>query len=352
MHQVCSQYPAGRQLRAVLNARAFYISEKYNLSYCRVAKVGSTFWTQVFMTLAGIKPIDRIANEGKTMFDMSRDESHEAMKTHTDLTIGINDKRIHSTTSFLVARNPYSRLFSSYIDQIYLPNKWYVATFMVLKGSRKGQQKRCGSDVTFNEFLSAISTYMLKNLPNDPHWAPIFSICLPCVTNVDILAKQETFNEDAEYILNVAGVDQSVQDEVKRVLGEEYIENALSTLVDTYVNKAHDPKMIRKGCISESKIAERIWTAFQIQGYIHNDVAFPAKKFKSSSLFETKRILSKLVLQAMDERPLSGEERNAQRHTWKLRFWKQVSIKTLQKVQSAYHEDFLVFQYDLDPNEM
>ncbi|XP_045170799.2 carbohydrate sulfotransferase 10-like [Mercenaria mercenaria] len=346
MRHICSQYPKRRQLLAVLKSKVFYISEKYKLSYCRVAKVGSTFWTQVFMTLAGIKPKD-----GKSLFDIPRDESHETMKEHEELTLNIHDKRIKETTSFMVARNPYSRLFSSYIDQIFLPNKWYAATFMI-SGAKNPERKKCGSDVTFDEFLRAVSGFTIRHMSNDPHWAPIFSICLPCETNIDILAKQETFNEDAEYILNVAGVEQTTRHEVKRVLKNNYIEHSLSTLVHTYVTKAHDRKMIRKGCISESKIAERIWNAFQIQGYIHNDIQFPEENFKSSSASETEQTLTKLVLEAAEKRLLTSEERNKQRHNWQVHFWKKVAPATLQKVQDAYYEDFHVFQYDLDPNTM
>lgn len=346
MHQICSQYPKRRQLLAVLKTRVFYISEQYKLSYCRVAKVGSTFWTQVFMTLAGVKD-----QNGKSIFEIPRDESHDAMKMHEELTVDIHDSKIKGTTSFLVARNPYSRLFSSYIDQIYLPNKWYAASFMIFGNNAHGRRK-CGSDVTFNEFLGAVTTYMLKYWPNDLHWAPIFSICLPCETSIDILAKQETFNEDAEYILNITGVPKSIRDEVNRALEDNFIERSLSTLVHTYVTKAHDPKMIKKGCISELKIAERIWTAFQIQGYIHNDIEFSEELFQSSSATETEQKLSKLVLEAAERRPLTPKERALQRHNWQIHFWKQVTPNILQKVQDAYYEDFNVFQYDLDPNKM
>ncbi|XP_060566211.1 carbohydrate sulfotransferase 11-like [Ruditapes philippinarum] len=346
MHRFCSQYPKRRRLVAMLKTNVFYISEKYKLSYCRVAKVGSTFWTQVFMTLAGIKPQD-----GQSLFNVPRDESHDQIKEHEELTMDLKDDRINNFTSFMVARNPYSRLFSSYIDQIFLPNKWYVASFMIF-GTEKGSRKRCGNDVTFDEFLRTVSRNTIRRMPNDLHWAPIFSICLPCDTKIDMLAKHETFNEDAEYILNVTGVEQTTRDEVDRVLKENYISHSLSTLVHTYVTKAHDRTQIRKGCITEIQIAERIWKAFQIQGYIHNDLHFPAAEFKSSSASETEKSLTKLVSEASELRPLTSQERNTQRHNWQIYYWKTVTPEVLLKVQDAYYEDFLLFNYDFDPNTM
>lgn len=352
LRHVCSQYPRRRLLDAVLKptGRLFYISEKYKLSYCRVAKVGSTFWTQVFMALAGVKPGTALASENESLFNIARDESHDAMKNMEHLTMEPTDQRIHSTTSFLVARSPYSRLFSSYIDQVFLPNKWYKAAKMI--ENEKDKRKRCGNDLTFNEFLLGISHFMIEKKPNDPHWSPIFSLCTPCETQIDIIAKQEQFNEDAEYILDLAGVEQSVRDEVKNALKEDYTEHYIPNMIRTYVAKAHDENNIKKNCVSERKIAELIWNAFHIQGYVHNDIKFPSDRFSSSSNSDTVDNLSKLVVEAVKQHPVSSEERDKQRHDWQVHYWKQIAPTTLEKVQDAFYEDFLAFQYDMDPNKM
>lgn len=353
MRHVCSFYPKRRTINRYIKGTLFYISEKQKLSYCRVAKVGSTFWTQAFLTLSGVST-DQVKNaNSSSLFDLPRDESHDILKQHKELQMPISDRRIQETTSFLVARNPYSRLFSSYIDQIYLPNKWFLGSYMVPgKGKQSQSRKRCAKDITFEEFLKSVTGFILKSSTLDLHWAPIFSICKPCLTNVDILAKQETFNEDAEYILNLVGVDKTVKDEIDNSLKEVNKEFSLAGLVHTYVTKAHDRTNVKKDCISEKGIAERIWSAFQIQGHIHNNAIFPSDRFKSSSKQETEENLTKLVLEAVKQRSLSSTEKNNQREQWKRHFWQQVSLETLQKVQDAFLEDFIVFGYDLDPNKM
>ena len=345
MRTVCSQYPIRRQVKTRLSGRLFYISEKHSLSYCRVAKVGSTFWTQVFMTLGNISPVAKKDMQKETMFDKPRDEVHQEMKKHSNLTMPFSDSRVHTTTSFLVTRNPYSRLFSSYIDQIFLPNKWLQAAKMV----KSAERRECGSDVTFEEFLNYISSGILKGGSCDLHWAPIFSICLPCNTDINFVAKQETFNEDAEYILNYVGVEQPVKDEVKRAVGQNLIENSLGTLVHTYVSKGHSTK---KGCITEKDLAKKLWTAFQIQGYIYNGIQFPEHKFQDVSQANIKGILLNAVLDAVHKRKLSSAEREKQRHAWKVHYWQQVSKTTLDLVQDAYYEDFHVFGYNIDPSQM
>ena len=344
MRKVCTQFPKRRRLLGnIQQSRLFYLSEKYKLSYCRVAKVGSTFWTQVFMTLLGIKPEYNKAVD--SVFEVPRDEAHETIKLHENILMELTDKRIHSTTSFLVARNPYSRLFSSYIDQIYLPNKWDIARYIV----RDPKRRKCGNDITFNEFLLFVSISIIRNYSLDLHWSPIFSLCLPCETKIDILAKQETFAEDTEYILNLVGVEEATVEEIKRAASENSAEASIASLVHTYVTKGHD---IEKGCISESALAERIWHAFQIQGYIHNDIAFPNGTFKNILPSELETKLTETVLSAVKTQPLTSYERVNQRQEWKTSFWSEVSNKTLAKVQDAFFEDFLFFQYDSDPAKM
>jgi hypothetical protein len=219
---------------------------------------------------------------------------------------------------------------------------------MIFTPKDVGNRKRCGNDVTFDEFLNAISRYAIQKMPNDLHWSPIFSICKPCDTNIDIIAKQETFNEDTEYILNLAGVDSHIREEVTNVLKADYAKYSLRNLIYTYVTKAHDPENIKKDCITEIQIAERIWKAFQIQGYIHNDLKFPSDKFSNSTPADTILNLSELVLEAVDAHPLSSSKREQQRRNWSIHFWKHVSPATLEMVQDAFFEDFFVFQYDMD----
>lgn len=344
MRRACSQFPKRRRLLGnITQTRLFYLSEEYKLSYCRVAKVGSTFWTQVFMTLLGIKP--EYSKDVESAFQIPRDEAHQTIQLFKNILMELNDKRIHSTTSFLVARNPYSRLFSSYIDQIYLPNKWDKARKMIGDKNRR----KCGNDITFNEFLSYISTAMIRNYYMDLHWSPIYSICLPCQTKVDILAKQETFAEDTEYILNLVGVDKAIVDKVKRAAAASADENTIPSLVHTYVVKGHD---VEKGCISEVALAERIWHAFQIQGHIHNDITFPRETFKNVAGSQLETVLTYTIMSAIENKKLTSSERANQRQNWKVSFWNKVSNKTLGKVQDAFFEDFLVFQYDLDPATM
>ncbi|XP_052806298.1 carbohydrate sulfotransferase 12-like [Mya arenaria] len=347
LRSACVMYPKRRIVKAVLSSKPlFYLSDRHKLSYCRVAKVGSTFWTQVFLSLHGVNRRQGKQDADDTVFDLPRDAAHGKMKQHGNITTK-SVERLNGTTSFLVARSPYSRLFSSYIDQIYLPNKWNIARSMGIKGDK------CGNNVTFGQFLMSISSKILDRKLTDLHWAPIYSICMPCDYKIDMVAKQETFNDDVEYILDKANVEQHIRDEVNKAINEQnLIEHSLQTLVGTYVTKGHHRPIIPKGCVSEKELARRIWHAFQIQGYIHNDVEFPEREFNDVTEEETEARLQKAVNEAVERRKLSGGERAAQRHAWMVKFWKGVSSEVLKMSHDAYYEDFFMFGYDIDPSIM
>lgn len=84
-----------------------------NLNYCKVPKCGSTFWMQVFLTLEKIKSVEDVFGSGRNKY-----HTIAMNKTSTWDHVSSNDVIFH------VTRNPYSRLYSVYIDKIYLPGFW------------------------------------------------------------------------------------------------------------------------------------------------------------------------------------------------------------------------------------
>ena len=346
MRQACASIPPIRHLSGKLNSyRLFYVAEKYKLSYCRVAKAGSTFMAQLFMTLAGIDPKFHDYGNAQTMFELPKDLTHKAMKRNSALSMFIDDKRVQLTTSFILARNPYSRLFSSYIDQIYLPNRWPETSHMVSDSKRK----ECGNDVTFNEFLAHIADSMLTKKSVEIHWAPIFTLCLPCETHIDIVAKQESFVEDIDFILGYSGVEPEVRELINMAASANILISEIPDKIQALVKKGQS---INRGCMSEQDLARRIWTAFQIQGHIRNEDSFPVYKFENILHDELEETLVPLIEEAVVKMSLTPRQIASQRHNWQLKFWKDISSETLRNIQAAYYEDFSLFGYNIDPNKM
>jgi len=340
LRTACTTFPESRAHLANMKAGpVYFLSRRHHLGYCRVAKAGSTFWAQIFLTLEGA---DATRDEGA--FGLTRDEVHAAVRRHPDISVNYTDPELLEATSFLVARDPYSRLFSAYIDQFYLPNKWHFSKFI-------SRDDACGSNISFRQFINFASAMIIKKMAySDPHYAPIFTLCMPCESNVNFVAKHETFNDDTDFILNHADIDDTIRKEINLAIQQHStIDRSLESLVETYVSKAHKAS-IRSGCITEKEIAHRIWHAFQIQGYIHNDDVFPSELFENIKEQETSATLKSAVHEVAAHRKWGDRERAAQRRTWMTSFWRSMDADLLARVQDAYYEDFIMFGYDLTPD--
>lgn len=160
----------------------FYMYHWKNLNYCKVPKTGSTFWMQVFLTLKKIRSVE-------DAFGNKRNQYHKIVmnKTSTLHPVSSNDVIFH------VTRNPYSRLYSAYIDKIYLPAFWNLTQEINEKNG-----KECSRSVRFGEFLE----YIMKEEVQNRHWQPVSKLFGSCRIPHNVISKQETFNSDVRFILN------------------------------------------------------------------------------------------------------------------------------------------------------
>ncbi|XP_061174435.1 uncharacterized protein LOC133183501 [Saccostrea echinata] len=123
----------------------FYGNKEANLSYCKVPKAGSSFMTEIFLVLEK----DR-AQSVDEIFEISRSHVHAIGNKKLSTSALIKEKQPNSVT-LIVSRNPYSRLYSAYVDKFYL--------FGLVKAAREisdnnGKRRlSCGYNVTFQEFL-------------------------------------------------------------------------------------------------------------------------------------------------------------------------------------------------------
>ena len=145
----------------------YYVSDQYNFSLCSVPKVGSTFWSQVFMILkeGASTASDTFSKFRQPLFDY----------------IWKASKRTGSRFVF-VSRDPFSRLLSAYIDRIFLPSMSYRLAKDVARsmGTHNSDTKHCANDVKFADFLKYIADRVLHDKPLNKHWTPMYTLCNPC----------------------------------------------------------------------------------------------------------------------------------------------------------------------------
>ena len=124
-------------------------------------------------------------HDGETIKDVlvkSREDIHTLENRHD--VRGVRKSKSKSTRMILSARNPYTRLFSAYIDRMYIPS-----TSISVRGKN---DPKCKMEITFSGFLQ----YVVNNTRQgifDYHWSPVFYLCKPCEINPAFVLKQETF---------------------------------------------------------------------------------------------------------------------------------------------------------------
>ncbi|RUS76801.1 hypothetical protein EGW08_015447, partial [Elysia chlorotica] len=92
-----------------------YTHRPSGVIYCYVPKAGCTFWKRIFY---GVNQVNFF----------SQDSVHSQL-VHRKAKYGMAfDREKHSLENypirFTVARDPFSRLLSSYLDKFYLPDFW------------------------------------------------------------------------------------------------------------------------------------------------------------------------------------------------------------------------------------
>ena len=246
-----------------------------------------------------------------------------------------------------MSRNPYSRLYSAYIDKIYLGLR-FLQTFKSILNDVPHTDIKCPTDITFDDFLRFVVKSAKKNSTMNPHWAPIFSLCLPCEVNQYRLVKQESFSRDVECIMKELNIEPSKYNMMIEALHDHRIEATLPGIVETVYAK-HYSKENFLSCIGWVGVAKRIWKSFQIQGYIDENIKFPVEKFVSEEQYANGAYLTELILETTKRCPLTKQSSKMQRQQALASAYMTVSQETISDIKYIYQEDFLLYGYDDNP---
>ena len=257
-------------------------------------------------------------------------------------------------SSFFVTRNPYTRLFSAYIDKIFVPKFWtlalslsYYANNIVqsenirLKDftARETANGECfKDDISFELFLK----FVVTSNRMDAHWTPVSMLCDPCKQNYTAIVKQEHFKEETMFMLENFGVQPDIQAKIKPLLEEDRVEQSVQNLFDTVRLVFQRVKKIHK-CSTPLFVYLRIWQALQILGYIDSGEAFRGDIFVEGLEGAYDRLKGHKI------EFLNSTQRRIQREEYLKLSYQSVSAATLKRVQELFRLDFLMFGYDTTP---
>jgi chondroitin 4-sulfotransferase 11 len=328
----------------------FYVDTNSNLSYCKVPKAGSSFMTDIFLVLDNdrqkpTKYWNRSSEIVDQMFELNRDHVHVIGNQKFETRSLLTNKKQSKTLNLIITRDPYSRLFSAYVDKFYLLG--------IVESAREISQKRgkkitsCGYNVTFQEFLDYVISKAYGGYKINRHWAPVYLICHVCDVRYDVVGTTRTLSADVELVLNYINVTDSTKTNLIKLIHDKYNQTIVISLLDAHVNKWKENKKL---CPDFIEYLSKIWNSLQIQGKLKFDVPFPSHEF--SGLVREKGNISQFTnvyLHYMSKYKLSSEEGKFQRRKSLVDAFRLVKKTTINKIQELYKLDFLLFKYDKSP---
>ncbi|KAL4233138.1 hypothetical protein ACF0H5_007823 [Mactra antiquata] len=312
-----------------------------NLHYCYIPKVGCTFWKRFFLFISDDYPKNM---KIERPLDIPRNRVHLLSYPHLEIT-GLHKKRKRESIAnhaFMFSRNPYTRLWSAYIDKFVLPNFWISHARSMLTKVRKNMtehDRKCGDNMTFLEFLTFITKTPAGSL--NEHWKPMHMLCSPCHITYKAIGKLENFTVDSEYVLKLFNMSHLIEKTTKFDFVREEVKS-LSAYNFAY------PKRIGPECMNTSVIAKKLWYAFQLNGYIHRDAKLPKQLIDGEQfLTDPAEVFENITLATIENQKKNDIDVKLQKHEMMLEAYKKIPTELLDDIIRVYWYDFELFDYNI-----
>jgi len=195
----------------------FFLQKSKDLLWCKVPKAASTSWLYAFLRMANVAEYEIPEDNGMGLHALLREK-------YPLLAKNLYKKYIPTSLKFMVARHPFERLMSAYLDKLDNYNRdlrfrggYYHAMYggdIVQKYRERYLQKFpknplfIRKEPSFVEFAHYLIETPLTEF--DEHWRPIYLLCPPCFFNFDIVVKMETFDRDSGFILEQKNLDDGI----------------------------------------------------------------------------------------------------------------------------------------------
>ena len=344
----CEEYANNPDFTGIsVQGRAWVYAPK-NLVYCVTHKVGCTFWKRIFRFLGH----DYSGSNVSRPTDIDRRNVHYGnLKTIRERPLSnpviralLSQKHINA---FMFSRDPYTRLWSAYVDKFFLPDFWRSDGPGIVANIRTNASvlaKNCGNDLTFPEFIKYVVKSLSKGNNLNEHFNPIFKQCSPCHMRFDVIGKLETFQKDSKYIFNRFGLNHLSE----IVSFSKNVEEEIDMLINYNFDLEN---RVKKDCFSRIDVAQRLWKAFQITGYLSKDVPFPLIYVQSiSNTVNMTELFKEQVFKVINEQRTDTFEFMQQKKTFLVQAFKGVPSSDLEMIPKLFRQDFELFGYEKYPN--
>lgn len=315
-------------------------------------KIGTTFWRRLFYMLT--------TTTDKTKYKQPYDVPiATALGRTKQFTPGIGTSRLSSllnenSFSFLFVRNPYSRLLSAYIDKLVPPNPYYWKAWgrsAILKFRPNWAQTAkqpiiqtvaspAGHDITFAEFVKFVVNLEKGIKIPDPHLTSTRRACKPCSQHYNYVGRMETFKDDALYIMQRLGMNESIA-----ILKDTFTHYSTD---DAITDSIYSPFSWRKEVvkyITWDKALERVWLKLQMRGIISRNIKLNTTNGQLNNV-SAKQFVELARAAHRDSDP---EDLKKQKDMVKREAFASVPLADIKEFRELFHEDFALYDYDDSP---
>ncbi|XP_025084698.1 carbohydrate sulfotransferase 13-like isoform X2 [Pomacea canaliculata] len=331
----CFASAEGRVYRMVQHADS-------RTAYCVIPKASCTFWLSVFRWLNE----DTYSVSYSNPLSLTRRQVQnrpEKMRVYA-FNATNSPAFLENRFRFMFVRDPYSRLWSAYVDKFLLPNFWKMYGWRIVQRRpwNHTADERCARNISFSEFLDYVTSTAPGSL--NEHFAPYRLLCSPCVFRPHVIGKMETFGEDARYVLQQLNLSRFASEFSSY---DKHARHEMTMLIDD-VYLVYEESFF-KFCTNTTDLAARLWQVLQINGYLPSDIAFPWNKNKHVN----KHALKELVLEVYSRHPNRDEHvQKIQKEQSLVNGYRTVPDDILAKVRELYALEFKMFGYDPFPEKL
>ncbi|KAH3807646.1 hypothetical protein DPMN_135994 [Dreissena polymorpha] len=273
--------------------------------------------------------------------------------------------------SFLISRDPYQRLWSAYVDKVFLEKFDSLAIMLdtvfvrnVKKSSLQmnGMSHSLVAHARTNGFFCNVGhasfehflMYVTKTTSLDPHVLPVSLMCDPCKHPVNYVFQQENLQNDVKYLYKYVKTIFKNQTDVQISLSDYVGENGIENLVQTYQH-AWKARLSQNQCKVDSatydSIWKRLWEGLKYLGIIDEKLPFMPELFRGRGtiLKSPEKIVRDFKLEDNAVVVLSADDWMKQRHKFIVNAYKGVRKSVLNRIRELFQLDFEMFGYSTEP---
>ncbi|XP_045196764.2 carbohydrate sulfotransferase 12-like [Mercenaria mercenaria] len=317
------------------------VETTHNILYCPVEKVGSTFWKK---TLTAMSRQGRLNSPFQVK--LSKNNKLELYQNFPKSSNGTTYQK--TATSLIVVRDPYTKLFSAYVDKLYHPNYlfWKITGEQIAKMTKNKISIVCGNDISFSSFIKyIISRTQGEGMNLNPHFTPLYMHCHPCKAKYDFIMKFENFKEDLYYIIdnwnarfNLNITFQDFERQTAIDVASKHINISFSTI-----------KMFSKVCnVPVHNFLLRTWRFLQITGLLPKEIDMPFPNNESSSRITKEMYLN--VIKDVLSRDIDWARVKKQRHEALVQAYQSIDKTDIEKLRKIVRPDCQYFDYNETPH--